>query len=163
MADILSKLQAPAGAVTSPRRIGRGVGSGLGKTSGRGQKGQKARSKGNINKLHFQGGQTPMQRRLPKRGFNNPFPEAVVTISVGELSRRFAANATVDEASLRAARIIRGAADRIKVLGDGELDKALTVTAHAFSKSAREKIEGAGGKALSLAPPKGADAPAQGA
>jgi large subunit ribosomal protein L15 len=162
MADILSKLQAPEGAVTAPRRIGRGVGSGLGKTSGRGQKGQKARSKGNINKLHFQGGQTPMQRRLPKRGFRNPFPVALVTISVGELSKRFGAGATVDEAALRAARLIKGAVDRLKILGDGELDKALTITAHAFSKSAREKIEGAGGKALSLVP-KGADAPAEGA
>jgi large subunit ribosomal protein L15 len=163
MADILSKLQAPEGAVTSPRRIGRGVGSGLGKTSGRGQKGQKARSKGNINKLHFQGGQTPMQRRLPKRGFRNPFPKQVATVSVGELSRRFGAGANVDEAALRSARLVKGAVDQIKVLGDGELDKALTVTAHAFSKSAREKIEGAGGKAVSLSPPKGADAPAEGA
>ena len=76
MADILSKLRAPEGATTKERRIGRGVGSGLGKTAGRGQKGQKARSKGNINKLHFQGGQSPMQRRLPKRGFRNPFPTA---------------------------------------------------------------------------------------
>jgi large subunit ribosomal protein L15 len=160
MADILSKLQAPEGAVTAPRRVGRGVGSGLGKTAGRGQKGQKARSKGNINKLHFQGGQTPMQRRLPKRGFNNPFPVALVTISVGELSKRFGAGASVDEASLRAARLIKGAVDRLKILGDGELDKALTITAHAFSKSAREKIEGAGGKAVSLQP-KGADAPAE--
>lgn len=162
MADILSKLQAPEGAVTSPRRIGRGVGSGLGKTSGRGQKGQKARSKGNINKLHFHGGQTPMQRRLPKRGFRNPFADTTATVSVGELAKRFAAGATVDEASLRAARLVRGAIDRIKVLGDGELDKALTITAHAFSKSALEKIEGAGGKAISLAP-KAADAPTEGA
>ena len=75
--DILSKLQPPEGAVTTSRRIGRGVGSGLGKTSGRGQKGQKARSKGNINKKHFQGGQTPMQRRLPKRGFRNPLADVV--------------------------------------------------------------------------------------
>jgi large subunit ribosomal protein L15 len=160
MADILSKLQAPEGAVTAPRRIGRGVGSGLGKTAGRGQKGQKARSKGNINKLHFQGGQTPMQRRLPKRGFRNPFPTQLVTISVGELSERFEAGAKIDEAALRAARIVKGAIDRLKILGDGEVDKALTVTAHAFSKSAREKIEGAGGKVVSLTP-KGADAPAE--
>jgi large subunit ribosomal protein L15 len=162
MADILSKLQPPPGAVTAPRRVGRGVGSGLGKTAGRGQKGQKARSKGNINKLHFQGGQTPMQRRLPKRGFRNPFPEAVATVSIGELSRRFSAGASIDEAALRAARLIKNGVERIKVLGDGEIDKALTVAAHAFSKSAREKIVGAGGKVVELAP-KGADAPAQGA
>jgi len=86
MADILSKLSPPVGAVTKERRIGRGVGSGLGKTSGRGQKGQKARSKGNINKLHFQGGQTPMQRRLPKRGFRNPFPLDTVALNVGVLN-----------------------------------------------------------------------------
>src|ERR1700742_4708365 len=98
--DILSKLHAPEGATNTRLRVGRGVGSGLGKTAGRGQKGQKARSKGNINKLHFQGGQTPMQRRLPKRGFRNPFPDFVVALNVGELER-FAAGAAVDEASLR--------------------------------------------------------------
>ena len=78
MADILSKLQAPIGANTEKLRVGRGVGSGLGKTAGRGQKGQKARSKGNINKKHFQGGQTPMQRRLPKRGFRSTLGDVVV-------------------------------------------------------------------------------------
>src|ERR1043165_8433985 len=83
--DILSKLQAPEGAVTSNRRIGRGVGSGLGKTAGRGQKGQKARSSGNINKKHFQGGQTPIQRRLPKRGFRNPLADVVTSLNIGEL------------------------------------------------------------------------------
>src|SRR5512143_1387758 len=119
MADLLSKLAPPPGAVTKPRRIGRGVGSGLGKTSGRGQKGQKARSKGNINKLHFQGGQTPMQRRLPKRGFRNPFAAETFAINVGELDR-FAANSSVDEAQLRASKLLRGRADRIKILGDGE-------------------------------------------
>lgn len=150
MADILSKLQAPAGAVTKARRIGRGVGSGLGKTSGRGQKGQKARSKGNINKLHFHGGQTPMQRRLPKRGFRNPFGPEVQIIAVGDLDG-FEKGASVDEAALRKAGLLRGAFDQLKVLGDGELTKALTVTAHKFSKSAKEKIEKAGGKAIEIA------------
>src|SRR5829696_4192994 len=97
--DILSKLQKPVGATTTARRIGRGVGSGLGKTSGRGQKGQKARSKGNINKKHFQGGQTPMQRRLPKRGFRNPFPVQTAALNIGELER-FPAGANVDEKAL---------------------------------------------------------------
>lgn len=152
MADILSRLMPPPGAVTKERRIGRGVGSGLGKTAGRGQKGQKARSKGNINKLHFQGGQTPMQRRLPKRGFRNPFPVDTFAINVGELDR-FEANSTIDEKALRESRLLRRPCDRIKVLGEGELTKALTVTAHAFSKSAAEKIEKAGGKAVVLAPP----------
>ncbi len=149
MADILSKLQAPIGAVTKARRIGRGVGSGLGKTSGRGQKGQKARSKGNINKLHFHGGQTPMQRRLPKRGFRNPFGPEVQIIAVGDLDG-FEKGASVDEAALRKAGLLRGAFDQLKVLGDGELTKALTVTAHKFSKSAKEKIEKAGGKAIEI-------------
>src|SRR5208337_466460 len=98
--DILSKLQAPEGANTSRLRVGRGVGSGLGKTAGRGQKGQKARSKGNINKKHFQGGQTPIQRRLPKRGFRNPFPAKIAEVNVGDLEI-FAAGANVDEHSLR--------------------------------------------------------------
>lgn len=151
MADILSRLRAPEGATTAERRIGRGVGSGLGKTSGRGQKGQKARSKGNINKLHFQGGQTPLQRRLPKRGFRNPFAAAVASVNVGDLER-FDKGANIDEAALRAARLVQGQVDRIKILGDGELTKALTVTAHAFSKTAQAKIEKAGGKAVVLAP-----------
>jgi len=158
MADILSKLSPPKGAVTAARRIGRGVGSGLGKTAGRGQKGQKARSKGNINKLHFQGGQTPMQRRLPKRGFRNPFPSDTQALNVGELER-FPAGANVDEKALREARLVRGAATRIKILGDGELSKGLTVTAHAFSKTALAKIEKAGGKAVVLSAPPQAAAP----
>src|SRR5262245_15061393 len=152
MADILSKLQAPEGAVTAPRRVGRGVGSGLGKTAGRGQKGQKARSKGNINKLHFQGGQTPLQRRLPKRGFKNPFGPIVANVNVGDLDR-FDAGADVNAAALREHRLVRGRFDILKILGNGDLTKAVTVTAHRFSKSASEKIEKAGGKAVVLAPP----------
>jgi large subunit ribosomal protein L15 len=152
MADILSRLTPPPGAVASERRIGRGVGSGLGKTAGRGQKGQKARSKGNINKLHFQGGQTPMQRRLPKRGFRNPFPVETFAINVGDLDR-YEAGAAVDEKSLRETGLLRRTVDRIKILGEGELTKALTITAHAFSKLALAKIEKAGGKAVVLAPP----------
>ena len=105
--DILSKLQAPEGATTKRLRVGRGVGSGLGKTAGRGQKGQKARSKGNINKKHFQGGQTPMQRRLPKRGFRNPLAEVVANVNVGELEV-FDAGAEVTAEALRAKRLVRG-------------------------------------------------------
>ena len=158
MADILSRLSPPKGAVTSPRRIGRGVGSGLGKTAGRGQKGQKARSKGNINKLHFQGGQTPMQRRLPKRGFRRPFPITVVGVNVGDL-QEFAAGTNVDEAVLRDARLVQGSRVQIKVLGDGEFTKKLTIHAHSFSKSALEKIEAAGGKAVVVPVVKQKDAP----
>src|SRR5256885_15611421 len=103
--DILSKLQAPEGANTGRLRVGRGVGSGLGKTSARGQKGQKARSKGNINKKHFQGGQTPMQRRLPKRGFRNPLADVVVTVNVGALEI-FDAGANVDAKLLKEKRLV---------------------------------------------------------
>src|SRR5262245_62227578 len=118
--DILSKLQAPEGAVTVARRVGRGVGSGLGKTSARGQKGQKARSKGNINKKHFQGGQTPIQRRLPKRGFRNPLAAVVANVNVGALEA-FDAGASVDGAALRDKRLVRGRFDVLKVLGHGAL------------------------------------------
>jgi len=150
--DILSKLQAPEGANTKRLRVGRGVGSGLGKTAGRGQKGQKARSKGNINKKHFQGGQTPMQRRLPKRGFRNPLADKVANINVGDLEV-FADGAEVNTTTLRAARLLRGRYDLLKVLGEGELTHQLTVHAHRFSKGAVAKIEAAGGKVVVIAPP----------
>jgi large subunit ribosomal protein L15 len=151
MSDTLSRLSPPAGARRSEKRVGRGVGSALGKTCGRGQKGQKARKGGNIGKLHFQGGQTPMQRRLPKRGFNNPFPSATVAVNVGQLER-FTTGTKVDEEGLRSARLIHGSGVRIKILGEGELSKKLTVSAHAFSKQALAKIEKAGGKAVVLPP-----------
>ena len=152
MSTILSRLTPPLGAVKTSKRLGRGVGSGLGKTCGKGMKGQKARHGGNFGKLHFQGGQTPIQRRLPKRGFRNPFPADTAALNVGELER-FPVGANVDEKALRGVKLVRGQASRIKILGDGELTKKLTVTAHAFSKSALEKIEKAGGKAIVLAPP----------
>jgi large subunit ribosomal protein L15 len=148
MADTLSKLAKPAGATRTKTRLGRGVGSGLGKTSGRGQKGQYARTRG--FKPHFEGGQTPLQRRLPKRGFNNPFPAIVAEVSVGDLEA-FGSGAKVDEAALRASGLVKGRYDRIKVLGNGEITKAVTVSAHAFSKSAAAKIEKAGGKVVLLA------------
>jgi len=158
MADILSKLQAPEGATKGKTRVGRGVGSGLGKTAGRGQKGQKARSTGNIGKKHFQGGQTPIQRRLPKRGFRNPLAAIVASVNIGDLEVVFDNDAQVDLAALRDKRLVQGRFDLIKVLGDGELTKKLTVSAHRFSKSAIAKIEQAGGKAIVLAP---GQAPAQ--
>ncbi|MDI1436132.1 50S ribosomal protein L15 [Polyangium sorediatum] len=148
--DILSKLQAPEGANKKETRVGRGVGSGLGKTAGRGQKGQKARSTGNIGKKHFQGGQTPIQRRLPKRGFRNPLAAIVANVNVGDLEI-FEAGADVNQDALEGKRLLQGRYDLIKVLGDGELTKKLTVTAHRFSKSAIAKIEAAGGKAIVLA------------
>jgi len=157
VSDILSRLSAPEGARPLEKRVGRGIGSGLGKTCGRGSKGQKARQPGNINKLHFQGGQTPIQRRLPKRGFNVPFPVKTVTVNVADLER-FKAGDVVDEQALRAARLVQGRNVRIKLLGEGELANKLTVSAHAFSASAKEKIEKAGGTTVVLPPLHGDEA-----
>ncbi len=147
MADTLSKLHKPAGATRNKLRKGRGVGSGLDKTAGRGQKGQYAR---NGVKRGFEGGQTPLMRRLPKRGFNPPFPVKLAEVNVGDLDR-FDAGAKVDEKALREHGLLKGRVERIKILGGGELKKKITVSAHAFSKSAVEKIEKAGGKAVLLA------------
>lgn len=141
---ILSRLRPAAGAVRGKQRKGRGPGSGLGKTAGHGQKGQKARHPGNFSKLGFEGGQMPLYRRIPKRGFTNPFTKTVGTVNVKDLAR-FDAGATVDEAALREAGLLKRKVDVIKVLGDGELDKALTVKVHAASASAAAKIEKAGG------------------
>lgn len=149
MSNVLARLSPPAGAVKTAKRLGRGVGSGLGKTCGKGMKGQKARHGGNFGKLHFQGGQTPIQRRLPKRGFRVPFPETTVALNLADLER-FDAGTTVNEEVLRAARLVQGRDVKIKILGDGELTKSLTIEAHAFSASASEKIEKAGGKAVVL-------------
>ena len=145
MADTLSKLVKPAGATKEKVRLGRGVGSGLGKTAGRGQKGQYARTRG--FKPHFEGGQTPIQRRLPKRGFNNPCPILTAEVNVGSLET-FEAGANVDERALRDRGLVKGRCDRIKILGNGDLTKAVTVTADLFSKSAAEKIQKAGGKVV---------------
>lgn len=157
MSDVLSRLAPPDGSKKNSKRLGRGIGTGLGKTCGRGQKGQKARSTGNINKRHFQGGQTPMQRRLPKRGFNNPFAIPSAEINVCDLER-FASGSVVDEAAMLAARLVHKKGLRIKILGEGELTKALTVQAHKFSGSAAEKITKAGGKTVALAEVEGTEA-----
>jgi len=145
MPDTLAKLAKPEGANQPKTRVGRGPGSGLGKTSGRGQKGQYARTRG--FKPHFEGGQTPLQRRLPKRGFRNPFPTITAEVNVGDLEA-FAVGTNVDEKALLAHGLVRGRFDRIKILGTGELTKAVTVSAHAFSKSAAAKIQKAGGKVV---------------
>jgi large subunit ribosomal protein L15 len=149
---ILSNLRAPEGAVKGKHRVGRGPGSGWGTTAGRGAKGQYAR---NTVRPGFEGGQTPLYRRLPKIGFKNAFSRNVLTVNVGMLSR-FAAGSVVDLAALAKAGLCNGAFESIKILGDGELDRALTVHAHAFSASAKEKIEKAGGKAELIAPPAAA-------
>ena len=145
MSETLSKLAKPAGATAKKTRLGRGVGSGLGKTSGRGQKGQYARVRG--FKPHFEGGQTPIQRRLPKRGFINPFATTTAEVNVGDLEV-FAAGTNVDVAALKARGLVKGRFDRVKVLGDGEISKAMTVSADAFSKVAAQKIQKAGGKVV---------------
>ncbi len=146
MVDYLSKLPAPEGANTSKRRKGRGVGSGLGKTAGKGQKGQKARHPGNFGKLAFQGGQTPIQRRLPKRGFRNPFGTDIASVNVEVVSKRFDKGATVDIDGLKKAGLIGRSASAVKVLGNGEIAHALNFKVNAVSAGAREKIEKAGGK-----------------
>jgi large subunit ribosomal protein L15 len=151
MADTLSKLAKPQGATRAKTRVGRGPGSGLGKTAGRGQKGQYARARG--FKPHFEGGQTPLQRRLPKRGFRNPFSAVTAEVNVGDLEV-FAAGAVVDGKALVSHGLIKGRFDRIKVLGNGELTKAVTVSANAFSKSAASKIQKAGGKVMLVGTPQ---------
>ena len=149
MSSQLSSLSSPAGARTSEKRVGRGTGSKLGKTCGRGTKGQKKRNGGNIGKLHFQGGQTPLQRRLPKRGFRVPFPVVTVEVNLSDLER-FDAGSTVNEQVLRQARLLQVRDARVKILGNGELTKKLTVEAYKFSKSAKEAIEKAGGTVVVL-------------
>jgi large subunit ribosomal protein L15 len=149
MSQQLSSLSFPAGARHSERRKGRGTGSKMGHTCGRGVKGQKARNGGNIGKLHFQGGQTPLQRRLPKRGFRVPFPVVTVEVNLSDLER-FDAGSTVSEAVLRSARLLQVRGARVKILGNGELTKKLTVEAHKFSKSAQAQIEKLGGKVVVL-------------
>jgi large subunit ribosomal protein L15 len=139
---ILSRLRAPEGAVQVKHRVGRGIGSGWGKTAGKGQKGQKAR--GTMKRLGFQGGQMPLQRRLPKIGFNNIFKTEYAPVNVGDLEV-FAAGSVVDEAALRGVRLVRGRSDGVKVLADGDIDRALTLKVDAISAAAKEKIEKAGG------------------
>ena len=143
MSDILSRLAPPAGAKKKPKRVGRGPGSGLGKTSGRGQKGQKSRSGAKIGR-GFEGGQMPLQRRLPKRGFTNPFRKNFAVVNVSALDS-FDDGAVVDAAALINCGLVRKLMDGVKILGKGELTKKLTVRAHGVSAGAREKIEKAGG------------------
>lgn len=127
------------------KRIGRGHGSGWGKTSGRGHKGQNARSGGGV-RLGFEGGQMPIQRRLPKRGFNNIFAQKVAQINVGQLEI-FDNGTTIDEEDFIQAGLIKRKYDKVKIIANGDLNKNLVVKANAFSKAAIEKIQSAGGKA----------------
>lgn len=147
---ILSRLRAPAGATHRKKRKGRGNASGLGTNAGKGQKGQKSMHPGHFSKLGFEGGQTALYRRLPKVGFHNPFSKKVTAINIRDLGR-FDAGSVVDLEALADAGLLKRDFESVKLLGKGELDKALTVRVHAFSAGARQKIEAAGGKAEVLA------------
>ena len=139
----LRNLSPAPGARKSRKRVGRGPGSGLGKTSGRGHKGKGARSGGNTHP-RFEGGQMPLQRRLPKRGFHNPFRREYGIVNLARLEATFEGGAVVDAAALAERGLVR-AGRPVKILGQGELTKALTVKAHAFSESAKTRIAAAGG------------------
>ena len=141
----LHELSPAEGAKKASKRIGRGHGSGWGKTAGKGHKGQKARSGGSI-RPGFEGGQMPLQRRIPKRGFNNIFAKKIVAINVSALES-FDNDAQVDAKALIEKGIIKNEYDGVKVLGNGNITKKLTVKVAAFSESAKQKIEAAGGKA----------------
>ena len=141
----LHELSPAEGSVREAKRIGRGHGSGQDKTAGKGHKGQKARA-GRGMRPGFEGGQMPLVRRIPKRGFNNIFASETVAINVGDLNA-FEAGAVVDAEALVKAGVIKKACDGVKILGNGNLEKALTVKVNAYSESAKQKIENAGGKA----------------
>jgi large subunit ribosomal protein L15 len=145
----LSDLQPASGSTRKRKRVGRGDGSGHGKTSCRGHKGQGARSGGNIAP-GFEGGQMPLQRRLPKRGFHNPFAVKIAVVNLQQLEV-FPAGSEVTPELLSERGLVRGKDRLIKVLGEGSLTKALTVKAHRFSATAREKIAASGGKAEVIA------------
>ena len=141
----LHELQPAAGSKKTRTRVGRGLGSGLGKTSGRGQKGQNSRSGGGV-RSGFEGGQMPLYRRLPKRGFNNVFAKQYAEVNVEQLNR-FEDGATVDPVAIIEAGILKNVRDGIRILGNGTLEtKNLTVIANGFTKAAEEKITAAGGK-----------------
>ncbi len=144
MAIGLNNLRSPKGATHKKKRVGRGPGSGLGKTAGRGEKGQKSRS-GYSAKIGFEGGQMPLHRRLPKRGFTNIFKKEWIEVSLSALDRSFGANEEVTPELLHERGLIKKAKRDVVVLGTGEISKALRISAHRVTKSAREKIEQAGG------------------
>ena len=149
MADRLSKIAAPKGANTKKTRVGRGVGSGLGKTSGRGQKGQKARSGVAIN--GFEGGQMPLHMRIPKRGFNNIFAKDYAEVNLGMIqkfidAKKLDTKAVIDQAALRAAGLSRGGKDGVRILAKGALTAKVNLSVAGASKAAVEAVEKAGGK-----------------
>ena len=146
MALSLNNLRPAKGSTHKKKRLGRGPGTGLGKTSGRGEKGQKSRS-GYSSKIGFEGGQMPLHRRLPKRGFTNIFKKKWLEVSLEALEKNFGADDEITPEMLHKRGVIKKAKHDIVVLGTGDISKALKVSAHRFTKSAREKIEKAGGTA----------------
>ena len=139
----LHELQPAKGSTKNRKRVGRGVASGSGKTAGRGSKGQKARSGGSV-RPGYEGGQMPLHRRLPKRGFTNIFKKKIAEVNLADLTR-FETGGVIDEAVLVRAGLVKGRRDGIKLLGNGDISIALTVKINAVSRSAKEKIEAAGG------------------
>jgi large subunit ribosomal protein L15 len=146
----LNNLRPPKGAKHAKKRVGRGQGSGNGKTAGRGHKGQKSRS-GYKFKRGFEGGQMPLHRRVPKRGFHNPFRVEYEVVNLDLLGEKFDAGTTVTPELLRERGLVGGANRLVKVLARGEIGKALTIHAHKFSEKAAEKIKAAGGNAEAIA------------
>jgi large subunit ribosomal protein L15 len=149
MAISLNSLKPAKGSTHKKKRVGRGPGSGLGKTAGRGEKGQKSRS-GYSAKIGFEGGQMPLHRRLPKRGFTNIFKKRWLEISLASLEQHFEADAEITPEVLHDRGLIKKAKFDVVVLGNGEISKPLRISAHRFTKSAREKIEKAGGAAVQI-------------
>ena len=147
----LSDLKPPKGAKHAKKRVGRGEGSGSGVTAGRGHKGQKSRS-GYHHKRGFEGGQMPLQRRVPKRGFFNPFRVEYAVVNLDTLADRFEPGTEVTPELLRERRLVRSNAKRVKILARGDIETALTVKAHKFSRQASEKIAAAGGQTEVITP-----------
>ena len=144
----LNELRPPEGSIHAKKRLGRGAGSGHGKTSGKGHKGQLSRS-GGESRPWFEGGQMPIQRRLPVRGFTNIFRKEYAIVNLNTLNR-FTNDTIVTPKLLKSIGIIKKMKDGVKILGDGELEKRLTIKAHCFSKSALDKIKKAGGNAIAI-------------
>ncbi len=140
----LSSLKFPAGSTKKRKRVGRGDASGQGKTAGRGEKGQKARSGGKV-RAGFEGGQMPLSRRLPKRGFRNPFRERFIAVNLIDLCRKFSKGAVIDKEALLASGIVKKKEDGIKILAKGNIDFPIILKVAKVSQAAREKITAAGG------------------
>ena len=152
----LNTLRPAKGSTHKKKRVGRGPGSGLGKTAGRGEKGQKSRS-GYSAKIGFEGGQMPLHRRLPKRGFTNIFKKRWLEVSLAALDQNFNADEEITPEVLHTRGLIKKAKHDVVVLGNGEISKPLRISAHRFTKSAREKIEKAGGAVVELGAPVNAE------